>query len=105
MKLFSVSPRLALLLPALGVASSIALPDTPNDVSLARKIAQGLIAACPPADPGDEKARDLSAGKLTQFALLRDALGDPIFWGGHSPGQRYTPEESQTTLFNRVVAW
>jgi hypothetical protein len=86
MKLPTLPARLALLLPALGVASSIALPDAPNDVSLARQIAQGLIAACPPADPGDEKARDLSAGKLTRFVLLRDALGDPIFWGGHSPG-------------------
>jgi hypothetical protein len=103
MKLTTVSARLALLLPALLVASGFALPQTSDDVSLAEKIARGLIAACPPADPTDEKARDLSADKLTQFTLLRDALSDPIYWGGHTAGKGYAPEESQTTLFNARV--
>src|SRR5262245_29025664 len=92
--------RLSLLVPVLLVATGLALPHTPGDAPLAQKIAQGLIAACPPADPGDEKARDQSAEKLAHFALLRDSLSDPISWGAHTAGASYAPTDSQTTLFN-----
>jgi hypothetical protein len=103
MRPFTVLARLSLLVPVLLVASRIALPQTPDDAPLAEKIAQGLIAACPPADPGDEKARDQSAEKLAHFTLLRDSLSDPIYWGGHTAGASYAPRDSQTTLFNPFV--
>jgi hypothetical protein len=73
------------------------------DRAVAKAIAEGLIAACPPADPGDARARDLAADKLTRFALLRDAIRDPIFWGGHTPGHSYRPEDNSLTVFNPFV--
>jgi hypothetical protein len=104
MKRSTLPSRLALLLPALLVASGVAVPQqTSDDVDLAQKIAEGLIAACPRADPTDEKARDQSAEKLTRFTLLRDSSSDPIYWGGHTAGKSYAPEASQATLFNPLV--
>jgi hypothetical protein len=104
MKQSTLPARLALLLPALLVASGVAVPQqTSDDVRLAQKIAEGLIAACPLADPTDEKARDQSAEKLTRFTLLRESSRDPIHWGGHTAGKSYAPEASQTTLFNPFV--
>src|SRR5690349_2487333 len=104
MKRTTLTARLALLLPALLVATGIGRPQqTTDDVALAQQIAQGLLAACPLADPADEKARDQSAEKLAQFTLLRDTLSDPISWGTHSAGPSYAPADSQTTLFNPFV--
>jgi hypothetical protein len=103
MKRSTITARLALLLPALLVATGIALPQASDEVSLAQRIAEGLIAACPLADPGDEKARDQSAEKLTRLTVLRDSLSDPIYWGGYTAGQGYAPEENQATLFNPLV--
>jgi hypothetical protein len=104
MKRTTISTRLALLLPVLLVAAGVAMPQqASDDVALAQKIAEGLIAACPPADRADEGARDASATKLVQFTLLRDSLSDPIYWGTHTAGQSYAPEESRTTLFNPFV--
>jgi hypothetical protein len=103
MKRATIAARLVLLAAGLMVIGGIALPETSDDAALAQRIAEGLIAACPPADPGDEKARDLCAEKLTQFKLLRDSLSDPIYWGGHKAGTSYAPEESQLTLFNPFV--
>src|SRR3954447_12702602 len=95
----TVSACLALLAPALLALSAMALP-VDDDVALAQNIAQGLIAACPLADPGDEPARDASAEKLAKFVLLRDSMSDPIYWGGHVAGASYDPAESSLTLFN-----
>ncbi len=93
----------ALLVTGLAVASVAAAVPPVDDSALATKIAQGIIAACPLADAQDEKARDLSAVKLTQFTLLRDSLNDPLYWGAHTPGQSYAPGLSQLTLFNPLV--
>jgi hypothetical protein len=60
------------------------LADDDPDLTVARAIAEGLIAACPLADARDERARDLAADRLAQFALLRDVTRDPIFWGGRT---------------------
>jgi hypothetical protein len=103
MKRATIAARLVLLAAGLMVIGGVALPEGSDDTVLAQRIAEGLIAACPPADPGDEKARDLCAEKLTQFKLLRDSLSDPIYWGGHKAGTSYAPEESQLTLFNPFV--
>src|SRR5262245_10871778 len=103
MKRATVAARLALLAAGLTVLGGIAQPDASDDMALATRIAEGLTAACPPADPGDEKARDLCAEKLTQFKVLRDTLSDPIYWGGHRAGASYAPEDSQLTLFNPFV--
>src|SRR5262245_47167918 len=73
------------------------------DRAVATAIAEGLIAACPPADPGDAGARDRAADQLTGFALLRDAIQDPIYWGGHIPGHSYRPEDNSLTVFNPFV--
>lgn len=93
---------LTLLAPVLLALSAMAVP-VDDEVALAQKIAQGLIAACPMADPGDEQARDASAEKLAKFALLRDSLSDPIYWGGHAAGASYDPADSSLTLFNPYV--
>jgi hypothetical protein len=103
MKRSTAAARLSLLLLVLLAASSIAMPQPSDDASLAQRIAAGLVAACPPADPGDEKARDQSADGLAHFTLLRDSLSDPIYWGGHTAGAGYAPADSQTTLFNPFV--
>ena len=44
-----------------------------------------------------------SADKLARFALLRDTLSDPLYWGGHTAGASYDPADSQLTLFNPLV--
>jgi hypothetical protein len=103
MKRSLILARLALLVPAVLVASGMAMPQASDEVSLAQRIAQGLIAACPLADPGDERARDQSAEKLTRLTVLRDSLNDPIYWGGHAAGKGYAPEENPLTLFNPFV--
>jgi hypothetical protein len=103
MKPNPISARLAVLVPAVLSLAGMALPATPDDVALAQQIAKGLFAACPLADPGDEKARDDSAEKLGKFTLLRDTLGDPLPWGGHTAGVGFDPTDSQLTLFNPFV--
>jgi hypothetical protein len=84
-----------------GLFSSRASGDP--DLTLAKAIAEELIAACPLANPGDERARDLAADRLAQSALLRDAVQDPMLWGGHIPGHSYRPEDNSLTLFNPFV--
>lgn len=103
MKINAPRAMSALLVIGLAATSMAAAVQPTDDSALAVKIAQGLIAACPLADPGDEKARDLSADKLTQFTLLRDSMNDPIYWGGHTAGASYAPADSQLTLFNPFV--
>ncbi len=53
-----------------------------TDQELAQKLAAGLAAACPLADPADEVARNKCAAALTDFGLMRDAMVDPFLWGG-----------------------
>jgi hypothetical protein len=92
---------LALLSLISGFSRGLAQDDP--DRAVARAIAEALIAACPPADPDDALARDLAAARLGQSTLLRDAIRDPIFWGGHIPGHTYRPEDNSLTVFNPFV--
>src|SRR6185295_14029716 len=72
------------------VALCAACTAKPNDSELATSIAKGLAAACPSGDsPADEAARNDCAGKLTEFAPLRDAMREPFIWGGQQPGIGY----------------
>jgi hypothetical protein len=73
------------------------------DEILAKKIAEGLIAASPVADPADEGALKKAATKLGQFALLKDRLSNPILWGEHAPMASYRPEDSNLNVFNPYV--
>ena len=75
----------------------------PADSELATSIAKGLAAACPSGiDPGDEAARNDCAGKLTDFAPLRDAMREPFIWGGQQAGAGYRLDMS-TNKFNARV--
>jgi mono/diheme cytochrome c family protein len=75
----------------------------PADSELATSIATGLAAACPSGiDPADEAARNDCAGKLTEFAPLRDAMREPFIWGGQQPGIGYRLDMS-TNKFNARV--
>jgi hypothetical protein len=74
-----------------------------SDEILAKKIAEGLIAASPVADPADEGALKKAATKLGQVALLRDTLSNPILWGEHAPVASYRPEDSNLNVFNPYV--
>jgi hypothetical protein len=98
-----LSARRALLIPAVALLCGTAMPAAQNDVALARQLAQEIIAACPLADPADQTARDRCADKLAQSALLRQALADPIYWGGQRTPTSYLPGESNLTLFNPFV--
>jgi hypothetical protein len=75
----------------------------PADTELATSIATGLAAACPSGtDPADEAARNDCAGKLTEFAPLRDAMREPFIWGGQQSGIGYRLDMS-TNKFNARV--
>jgi hypothetical protein len=98
----------AILLPSLAILSLISgfsrgLAQDDPDLAVAKAIAEALIAACPPADPGDALARDKAAARLGQSTSLHDAIRDPIFWGGHVPGHTYRPEDNSLTVFNPFV--
>jgi mono/diheme cytochrome c family protein len=75
----------------------------PADDDLATAIANGLVAACPLGDdPANESARNDCAGKLTDLAVLRDAMREPFFWGGQAAGAGYRLDRS-TNKFNARV--
>src|ERR1044071_6377661 len=75
----------------------------PHDNDLATAIATGLIAACPDGSaPSDEAARNDCAGKLTELAVLRDAMREPFIWGGQAAGAGYRIDKS-TNKFNARV--
>ncbi len=73
-----------------------------DDATLAAEIAQGIIAACPAADPSDEKARADCAQKLTDLQVFADAIQEPLMYGGQKPGAGYRLDKS-TTKFNGLV--
>jgi hypothetical protein len=80
-----------------------ACTSKPGDHELATSIAKGLTAACPAGtDPADQAARNDCAGKLTDLAVLRDAMREPFIWGGQSPGAGYRLDMS-TNKFNARV--
>jgi mono/diheme cytochrome c family protein len=75
----------------------------PADNDLATSIANGLADACPlGTDPSDEAARNDCAGKLTELAVLRDAMREPFIWGGQTAGAGYRLDKS-TNKFNARV--
>jgi len=75
----------------------------PADHELATSIAKGLVAACPAgSSPADEVARNDCAGKLTELAVLRDAMREPFIWGGQTAGAGYRLDMS-TNKFNARV--
>ncbi len=96
-KLLSAAVVFLLLYPCLASGADDA------SETIAKNLAEGLAAACPPADPSDARARDLAASKVAQLTLLRDLVSDPILWGSHSAGKSYRPEESSLTAFNSFV--
>lgn len=88
---------------ALVAALAACATDKPADGELAASIAKGLVAACPMgASPSDEAARNACAGKLTELAVLRDAMREPFIWGGQAQGAGYRLDMS-TNKFNARV--
>jgi hypothetical protein len=89
----------------IGVFAVIAACDAsrPPDDELAVSIANGLAEACPLGDsPSDEVARNDCAAKLTDLAVLRDAMREPFIWGGQQQGAGYRLEMG-TNKFNARV--
>lgn len=93
----SVAVVLATLIPCRGINAG------DSDEILAKRIAEGLIAASPVTDPADEAALKKASAKLGEFALLRDALSNPILWGDHAPVASYRPEDSNLNVLNSYV--
>jgi hypothetical protein len=94
---------LPLSLALLSLISGFSRGLAQDDPDRGKAFAEALIAACPPADPSDAHARDLAATRLGQSTLLRDAIRDPIFWGGHLAGHSFRPEDNPLTVFNPFV--
>jgi hypothetical protein len=85
------------------IALAAACAANPGDHELATSIAKGLVAACPAGtSPADEAARNDCAGKLTDLAVLRDAMREPFIWGGQTAGAGYRLDMS-TNKFNARV--
>ena len=97
--IITIAASVALLVVCLYKVTTAGDPDE----LIAKNIAEGLIAASPVADPSDAGAREVAAAKITEFALLRDTLRNPILWGEKAPGRSYRPEESDLNVFNSFV--
>src|SRR5215475_346389 len=81
----------------------VACSSHPADHDLAMSIGKGLATACPAGDdPSDESGRNDCAGKLTDLAVLRDAMREPFIWGGQAAGAGYRLDTS-TNKFNARV--
>src|SRR5687767_8222159 len=74
-----------------------------TDAEFAKQIAQGLVAACPVADSGDEDARLRCSANLVDFHLLRDSMNEPFFWGGQPTPGDYD-FDTHTNRFN-ILVW
>jgi hypothetical protein len=91
------------LITCIALAALAACTARPADHELATSIAKGLVAACPAGgSPADEAARNDCAGKLTELAVLRDAMREPFIWGGQTAGAGYRLDMS-TNKFNARV--
>jgi hypothetical protein len=85
------------------IALTAACDSKAPDQGLATAIANGLAEACPSgADPGDEAARNRCADRLTNLAVLRDAMREPFIWGGQQPDKGYALD-TKTNKFNARV--
>jgi hypothetical protein len=84
----------------------VAQPTTPPAAaaaSLQDRIARGLIAASPTADPADARARDAAAQRLSQLGELLGATGERILWGGFDAQKGYNPQAYRLTEFSPLV--
>jgi hypothetical protein len=79
-------------------------PRASASAQWAAELARELALACPPADPGDESAREACAAKLAALPILRDAMAEPFLWGGQSKPGAYDLEASHLTRF-APYAW
>ncbi len=85
------------------VSLTAACSAKPGGHELATLIAEGLVAACPAgSSPADEAARNDCAGKLTDLAVLRDAMREPFLWGGQTAGAGYRLDHDTNKLNARV---
>ncbi|UBF24700.1 hypothetical protein K9N68_23945 [Kovacikia minuta CCNUW1] len=93
--------------PSASSPSSSPLPvsssPSSKDASLAMEIGKGIIAACPIADPGDEKARDQCGEKLAKLEVFRDSVGEEVLWGGQKEAGLYVLKENHLTAFDPLV--
>jgi len=96
-------------LSLVGLASSCAdhalvrREDHAPGSSLQDRIAKGLLAASPAADPSDLRARDTAGDKLAHFADLQNAIGEQILWGGYDDKLGVDPSAYKLTAFNGFV--
>lgn len=89
--------------PIAMIALLAACDSRPASSGLAASIAKGLAEACPVGDdPADEAARNDCSAKLTELAVLRDAMREPFIWGGQAQGAGYRLDKS-TNKFNARV--
>lgn len=86
-----------------GPGTGHAAPPTKDAVSLQDRVARGLIAASPPADPADAKARDAAGEKLSALGDLVGAAGEQILWGGFDSQRGYDPKAYRLTEFSPFV--
>jgi hypothetical protein len=77
--------------------------DRAGDMAIAQQVADALTAACPIADPADEKARALCAEHLSEDPYLASVMKDPFLWGAQKAGAGYHPEASNMNWFNTFV--
>jgi hypothetical protein len=73
------------------------------DTAIPTKLAKAIIAACPVADPGAQKAQTQCAEKLTKLTLLKESMGREILWGGQKRAKNYNLKENPTTSFDPLV--
>jgi hypothetical protein len=95
-----IAARLMLVFLSAGACNA---SEEMSQEELAKEIGKGIVAACPMAAAGDEQARLTCAGRLTDFTLLRETMGEPFLWGGQKAGKGYRLSDSDTTRFNALV--
>jgi hypothetical protein len=79
-------------------------PEVSDDLALAARVTDALVAACPMAPANDENARHLCASRLTDDKLLAGVMQEPFLWGGQKAGASFHLEESNMNKFN-VFVW
>ncbi len=99
--------QLPLLQSPLVAASPVSEPVSESvsevDAAVPAQLAKAIVAACPMADPGAQKAQTQCADKLTKLALLRDSMAREIRWGGQKVANNYNLKENPTTSFDPLV--
>ena len=71
--------------------------------SLPQRIAREFAQASPPADPGDARARDLAATRLSECGAFLSATGERLLWGGCEPVKGYDPGTYSLTELDPLV--